>query len=361
MRDTFSRPGSSLAEWALRVGGMLAALALSALILLAIGASPLDAFGLIINGAFGSSARLAYVLTAWAPVLLCAAGLLITFAAGLWNIGIEGQVVLGAIFATGVLRWLQPSGSTELAQVLPPALTLIGAALGAALGGALWAVLTGLLKRYGNVNEIFGGLGLNFIAGSLTVYLVLGPWKRAGIGSTSGTEPFPPSLWLPAFRGFQVSPVEILLALAAIAVVGVALRGTYFGLRLKAIGKNVRAAYTLGVSTDRHMLLAFAICGALAGLAGWVLIVGTSARHNLFPLISGGYGFLAILVVLLANLSAAWCVPISVFFAAIAMGSLQLALQRQLDSSLGGVIQGLLVLSVLITQGLQGRLLRRKP
>ena len=293
MRDTFSRPGSSLAEWALRVGGMLAALALSALILLAIGASPLDAFGLIINGAFGSSARLAYVLTAWAPVLLCAAGLLITFAAGLWNIGIEGQVVLGAIFATGVLRWLQPSGSTELAQVLPPALTLIGAALGAALGGALWAVLTGLLKRYGNVNEIFGGLGLNFIAGSLTVYLVLGPWKRAGIGSTSGTEPFPPSLWLPAFRGFQVSPVEILLALAAIAVVGVALRGTYFGLRLKAIGKNVRAAYTLGVSTDRHMLLAFAICGALAGLAGWVLIVGTSARHNLFPLISGGYGFLA--------------------------------------------------------------------
>jgi len=340
---------------------MLAALALSALILLAIGASPLDAFGLIINGAFGSSARLAYVLTAWAPVLLCAAGLLITFAAGLWNIGIEGQVVLGAIFATGVLRWLQPSGSTELAQVLPPALTLIGAALGAALGGALWAVLTGLLKRYGNVNEIFGGLGLNFIAGSLTVYLVLGPWKRAGIGSTSGTEPFPPSLWLPAFRGFQVSPVEILLALAAIAVVGVALRGTYFGLRLKAIGKNVRAAYTLGVSTDRHMLLAFAICGALAGLAGWVLIVGTSARHNLFPLISGGYGFLAILVVLLANLSAAWCVPISVFFAAIAMGSLQLALQRQLDSSLGGVIQGLLVLSVLITQGLQGRLLRRKP
>ncbi|WP_343406274.1 hypothetical protein [Candidatus Amarolinea dominans] len=111
--------------------------------------------------------RLAYVLTAWAPVLLCAAGLLVTFAAGLWNIGIEGQVVLGAIFATGVLRWLQPS--------LPPALTLIAAALGAALGGALWGVLTGLLKRYGNVNEIFGGLGLNFIAGSLTVYLVLGP------------------------------------------------------------------------------------------------------------------------------------------------------------------------------------------
>ncbi len=342
---------TALLEWSLRLGGLLLALLVSAAILIAIGASPLDAFGLIWNGAFGSSARLAYVLTAAAPVLLCAAGLLITFGAGLWNIGIEGQVVMGAIFTTGVLRWLQPS--------LPPTFVLILGALGAALGGALWAILAGLLKRYGNVNEIFGGLGLNFIAGSLTVYLVLGPWKRPGIGSTSGTEPFPPTLWLPGFPKFQVSAVEIMLALAAIVAVWFFLRGTYFGLRLKAIGKNVRSAYTLGISTDRHLLLAFAICGALAGLAGWVLIVGTSARHNLFPLISGGYGFLAILVVLLANLSAAWSVPISIFFAAIAMGSLQLALQRQLDSSLGGVIQGLLVLSVLITQGVRARLLGR--
>jgi simple sugar transport system permease protein len=89
------------------------------------------------------------------------------------------------------------------------------------------------------------------------------------------------------------------------------------------------------------------------------LVVGTSARHNLFPLISSGYGFLAILVVLLSHLSAFWSVPISFFFAAITMGSLQLALERQLDSSLGGVIQGLLVLSILITQGLKSRWLRR--
>jgi simple sugar transport system permease protein len=227
-------------------------------------------------------------------------------------------------------------------------------------GGALWGLLAGLLKLYGNVNEIFGGLGLNFIASSLTVYLVLGPWKRPGIGSTSGTQPFPPSLWLPAFPGFGVSPVEIGLALIAILVVFLALRGTFFGLRLKAIGKNLRSAYLAGVPTGKYLLLAFALCGALAGLAGWVLITGVSARHNLFPLISSGYGFLAILVVLLANLSAVWSVPISFFFAAIAMGSLQLALQRQLDSSLGNVIQGLLVLSILVTQGLQSRLARKE-
>jgi simple sugar transport system permease protein len=148
------------------------------------------------------------------------------------------------------------------------------------------------------------------------------------------------------------------MGLIALILIAMVLRGTYFGLQLKAIGKNQRSAFLMGIPIERYMLLAFAMCGALAGLAGWVLIVGASARHNLFPLISSGYGFLAILVVLLVNLSAVWSIPVSFFFAAIVMGSLQLALQRQLDSSLGGVMQGLLVLSVLIMQGLKTRLFR---
>jgi simple sugar transport system permease protein len=343
-----TKPGTNLRDWLLRLAGLLSALALSALVLLAIGASPLDAAALIWDGAFGSTSRLGYVLTAWVPVLLCSAGVLLTFSAGLWNIGIEGQVVMGAVFVTGAIRLLQGN--------LPPAVVLLLAALAGILGGALWALLAGVLRLYGSVSEIFGGLGLNFIAGSLTVYLVLGPWKRPGIGSTSGTEPFPPQLWLPAFPGLNVSPLEVLVGLVAIALVATALRGTHFGLRLKAIGKNLRSAFLLGVPTGLHMLAAFALCGALAGLSGWVLVIGNSARHNLFPLISSGYGFLAILVVLLANLSPLWSVPISFFFAAISMGSLQLAMQRGLDSSLGGVVQGLLVLAVLITQGVRARL-----
>lgn len=351
MHSVLTRPGTGLADLLLRLAGILVALILSALILLIAGTSPLDAFNLLFTGAFGSSTKLAYVITAWVPVLLCCAGLLITFSAGLWNIGVEGQIIMGAVFATWLMR--------VLGDPLPAGIVLPLAALAGLAGGGVWGVLTGMLKLYGNVNEIFGGLGLNFIASSLTVYLVLGPWKRPGIGSTSGTQPFPPALWLPSFEGFNVSPVEILLGLTAVALIAVMLRGTYFGLRLKAIGKNMRAAFLMGIPTSQHLLAAFALCGAFAGLAGWVLVVGASSRHNLFPLISSGYGFLAILVVLLANLSAIWSVPISFFFAAIGIGSLQLALQRQLDSSLGGVIQGLLVLSILVTQGIRNRLLKR--
>jgi len=331
---------------------VLAALAFSAAMLLIMGMSLLDSFGLILEGAFGSSSKLAYVLTAWAPILLCSAGLLVTFAAGVWNIGIEGQIVIGAVFATGLMQALQ--------DTVPSVAVLILAALAGLLGGALWGMCAGTLKLHGNVNEIFGGLGLNFVAGSLTVYLVLGPWKRPGIGSTSGTQPFPPPLWLPAYEGFQVSIIELLLALVAIVLVALLLRGTRFGLQLKAIGKNQRSALLMGIPIGRRLLFAFGLSGALAGLAGWVLIVGNSARHNLFPLISSGYGFLAILVVLLANHRALRTVPVAFFFAAISMGSLQLPLQRQLDSSLGGVIQGVLVLSVLIMQGLQSRFGRRR-
>ena len=221
----------------------------------------------------------------------------------------------------------------------------------------MWGGLAGALRAYGNVNEIFGGLGLNFIAGSLTVYLVLGPWARPGIASTSGTLPFPDRLWLPTFAVPPlVIPGETLLGLAAIGLVAGALRGTQFGLRLKAIGKSSRAAYIRGVPVTRGLLWAFAGCGGLAGLAGFVLVIGAYSRHQLFPLISGGYGFLAILVVLLAGSNALAGILISAFFAAVSTGSLQLPLQMHLDSAVSGILEGTLVLLALLMRGVQARL-----
>jgi general nucleoside transport system permease protein len=331
----------------------VAALALTliagAIVLAMLGASPLRAYALIVAGALGTPERITFVLAAWAPLLLAAAGLLVTFAAGLWNIGIEGQIVFGAVFATGLLRALEHGGPSWLALILA------GAA--AMLGGAAWALLAGALRVYGGVNEIFGGLGLNFVAGSLTVYLVLGPWARPGIASTSGTVPFGPALWLPAVGVPPVAvPVEIFLALAAVGAVAAALRGTYFGLDLTAMGRSLRAAHLRGVATTREMLRAFALCGTMAGLAGFALVAGAYSRHQLFPLISGGNGYLAILVVLLAGRSALACALLSAAFAGISMGSLQLPLAMQLDSSMGGVIQALLVLCMILLRGLQARM-----
>src|SRR5450759_1121505 len=130
-----------------QVGALVVALLITTLLLVAAGAPPLKAYASIISGAFGSSNNIENILITWSPLLLTTAGVLITFSAGLWNIGIEGQMTLGAIFATGVLRALQ---NTQL----PPALIIILGILAGVIGGALWAALAGALKTFGGVNEI---------------------------------------------------------------------------------------------------------------------------------------------------------------------------------------------------------------
>jgi simple sugar transport system permease protein len=324
----------------------LALLFTTAVLLLA-GAPPFQAYLHIFIGAIGSQVKIADTLVSWVPLVLATSGLLITFSAGLWNIGIEGQIVLGAIFTTWMLRLLQNTA-------LPPVLILILGFLAGMLGGSLWAILVGALKTFGGVNEIFGGLGLNFVATALTLWLIFGPWKRKGIGSMSGTEPFPQTIWMPQLQGLRLSPWAILIALAAIVSVYLLLKGTYFGLRLKAVGKNLRAAYLLGVPTWQHMMLAFALCGALAGLAGAVQV--TTVYHRLIPSISSGYGFLGLLVAMLVNYRALWAAVVALFFAALNIGSIQLPIVLKLDSSLAGILQGFLVLFVLMVDGARRRL-----
>jgi simple sugar transport system permease protein len=319
------------------------ALVVGILLLLVAGANPFEALGVIIDGSLGSTARFGDTLMVWAPLVLAAAGLLITFAAGLWNIGVEGQIVFGAIAASLVAR--EASGPTWLIVTL--------ALLAGFVGGGFWAFLAGLLRTYGKVNEIFGGLGLFFVAQALAVYLVLGPWKRPGVASTSGTEPFPRESWLPTLGSTRLSWVAVLVAVIAVLVVFYLLRGTRFGLRLKAVGNNMRSAFLLGIPTGRYMLAAFALGGGLAGLAG--AVQATGFHHKLVPSISGGYGFLAILVAMLAGYAARWIAPIAFVFAMLAVGSTLLPLRLGLDSSVGGVLQGVLVLFTILAQGWQTR------
>lgn len=329
---------------------ILLALFFTTVILLLAGAPPLEAYRQILTGSLGSVRKFADVLIAWVPLLLATSGLLVTFAAGLWNIGIEGQIIMGAIFTTWALRLMETSS-------LPPGLIIGLSILAGMAGGALWAALAGALKTFGGVNEIFGGLGLNFVATALTIWLIFGPWKRPGIGSMSGTQPFPEHLWLPQFDTFRLSPWALILAVVAIVIIYFLLQGTYFGLKLKAVGKNIRAAFLLGVPTWQYMIAAFVVCGALAGIAGAVQV--TAVYHRLIPSISSGYGFLGLLVAMLVSFRAFWAAPVALFYAALNIGSIQLPIVLKLDSSLSGVLQGALVLFVLMADGARRRLLNK--
>jgi len=331
-----------------QLGGIVFAFLFISVILLLVDENPIDTFRLIWEGAVGSSSRISNVLVVWVPIVLVTCGLLVTFTTGLWNIGIEGQITLGAILTTGVIRMFQDTSAS-------PVLVIVLSIIAGMAGGAIWAALAGVLKTYGGVNEIFGGLGLNFIATALNIGLIFGAWSREGVASMSGTDPFPKMYWLPTFESFNVSWHSIALAIIGLIAIFFLLQGTHFGLRLKAVGKGIRSAFRLGIPTKQHLMLSFIICGLFAGLTGALQVIGV--YHRLIPSISSGYGYLGLMVAMLINYKAIWVAPIALFFAALNIGGIQLPIVLKLDSSLTGVLQGSLVLFILLMQGVKQRVL----
>jgi simple sugar transport system permease protein len=322
----------------------IAALAIAAvsLLLFILKLSPQEIATAMATGSFTSWMKFSQILAIWVPLLLCSCGLLFTFRAGLWNIGIEGQVVIGAITATLFLR--------QEATVFSPAITVMQALTAACIGGGLWGILAGVLKNRGGVNEIFGGLGLNFVAQGIILYLIFGPWKREGIASMSGTDIFTRDLWLNTPPGWRVAPTALVAALCVFLLSWFLLDKSKFGLRVKAVGINPKAAQLFHIKPERYSLLAILIGGAMAGLAGGLQVTGV--YHRLIPAVSSGYGYLGLLVVMLANYKALPVPLISLFFAWLAAGSIQLPIMLQIDSSLSGVIQGACVLCALLLHGL---------
>jgi len=323
-------------KWVWPIVPILAALLVTSLLLYLFGANPLTAFDAMLQGAFGDTSKTLSVLAFWVPLLLSATGLLVTFTAGLWNIGIEGQIIMGAIAASWVALKLEA----------PSAILIPLEILAAMAAGALWAALSAVLKTRGKVHEIFSGLALNNLAIILTNYLISGPWQPPEGGSFRGTEPFQEAALLPLLGESRFSPLSLVIALVAFSMVVVTLRGTLWGLKLKALGKNLRSAFLLGVSSEREMILAMMFCGALAGLGGAVRVL--SWFDSLRQSISGGIGFLALLVVMLANYRMFWIPPISFFFSAVLNGAITLQLRTQLHSSLGGILTEMMVLFVVL-------------
>lgn len=339
---------------ALRLGltilPIFVSLLITAVLIMLVGADPRAVFEKTWEGAFRDFRSFSQVVNFWIPLTLVSMGLIVTFTAGLWNIGVEGQMGMGAVFATWGALTLQ----------LPPLILVPVEILLAMLGGALWAVLVGILKTRLNVHEIFGGVALNALANIISIYLISGPWQPPEGGSVRATPQFPADALLPPMSpDFGVNLLALVIVAVVIVSVILALRGTRWGLQLKATGKNARSALLLGVPTGRSAMSAFIVCGMVAGIAGAYRVLFTYG--SLRPLVSGGIGFLGLLVVLLVSIRALWVPLVTFIFAAILGGSTRLKVALQLDASLAGVLQGFLVLAVLFSNGLRERWRESNP
>lgn len=308
------------------------------IVLFILNSSPLDIYKALFDGAFGNLDKLSRTMLITSIMALTGLALVITFSAGLWNIGIEGQVLFGAIGATFIARSFL--GDNLISPFLA---VLFGAIFGSFLG-----FLSAILKTKFNVHEIFGGLGLDFVASGLIVYLVIGPWKREGIASTGGTDLFPESSWMPHIGNSDFPIFPILIMLAVFVLLSFLLNKTSLGLRLIATGSNKNATDKFKINSVKYIAYAFIIAGAIGGMAG--SIQATGIYHKLVPNISGGYGFLGILIALIAGRNLYSVLLISFVFASIMVGGVQLQLRLGMDSSFPYIVESVFVLSWLITR-----------
>jgi len=261
-------------------------------------------------------------------------------------------MIMGAIAAS----WVALKISAVFTGL--PGIVIIPLEIVLAMGaGALWAALAAILKIKGGVHEIFGGVALNSLAIIATNFLISGPWQPPEGGSFRGTDPFPDQAMLPLLGESRFSPLSLILAMILFGLVAYMLRDSFWGLKLRALGKNLRSAFLLGISSDRELILAMMLCGALAGLGGAVRVL--SWFDSLRQSISGGIGFLAILIVLLAAMRPLWTLVVGLLFSGLLSGGTTVQLRTQLHSSLSGIIQGTLVLFVLLF-GDYNRLFGRK-
>lgn len=345
--------------------GILAALVIIILILKWQGADPQVAWDYVYEGTLETAAKRADLVAFWMPLAITSFGLVLTYTAGLWNIGVEGQMIMGAIGATWAVRLFseyEPGKGPILDWGVGRTGILFMCFVLAMLAGALWALVAAILKTKGGVNEIFGGVALNFIAQTFNMYLISngGPWQPVGSRATE-TARFPEVARLPVFENYRrLSPTTIYITAGAFVLVFLIMYVSRWGLQLRAMGKNEKSAYLLGVRTERSILLSMALCGGMAGIAGAYRVLAPDVV-KLTATPSGGIGFLAILVVLLASMSAILTPFVSFVFAVLSKGGQRLESGFQwdydltLDRSLVRVLQSTVVLMVVLAFGVRNR------
>jgi general nucleoside transport system permease protein len=337
--------------WAAALGAV-AALVAAFLVILVAGKDPIAAFGHLLQGALGGRGPIGETAIKASVLILTGLSVAVAFTVGLFNIGGEGQLVWGALAAAIVARRLDLPGSL----LIPVSL------LASAAAGALWAFVAGALKVWRGVHEVISTILLNWVAIHLVDgWLVPGPLAARGSGSAisfAGTEPIHAAAWLPRFLPGSRLDAGLPIALGCAVLVWFVLTRTHRGFEWRAVGTGAGAAEASGIPNARRICEAMALAGALAGIAGGVLILGTEHRYP--GVFRTGYGFDGIAVALVGGVAAPGTVAAGFFFGAIRAGATRLQLAG-IHPSFAELIQGIAVVLVAAPRLFAPMLLRLRP
>ena len=289
---------------------LLLAFGIGALILLAAGFDPLKAYGAMLGGAFDSWRHvgdfLEYAMVLCVLALACVLGARV----GIFNVGGEGQLLLGAIMACQIGVWLNGQSAW---LVIPLA------AVGAMAVGAFYAFIPGVLKVKVKVNEVITTIMLNTIAAFLCQYLAKGPWKNANKNLVAATESLNADYWFGRLIPRSNLTVAVLAAAVIAFLVWYVMQKTAKGFEMKLVGQNPRFAFFAGIKTDRLVLWCMVLSGAMCGLVGMFRVYGV--EHLYKSSISNDYYFEAIMVAMIAAYRPVPVMLLSLFFAVLKIGA----------------------------------------
>lgn len=317
------------------VASILIAIVIGGLLLLASDRNPLTAYESLLYGAFGSVGRFTETLVKATPLLIMAIAVSVSFRCQVWNIGTEGQFMLGAIFSS----WVALTFSALPVVILVP-FTFVAAIA----GGAIWSGIAGVLKAHMNANEVITTSMLNYIAFYLVSFLVSGPMKDPQGFNFPQSSLIPKALELPRLISGTRLNTGILVALGLVILALFFWRST-LGYRTKIVGASRRVARYAGLNVKRTIILVSLITGGVAGIAAWVEIFGIHLR--LIENIASGMGSLAIVVALLGELHPLGMIVSAFLFAAFVVGGNAMERSAGVPFALVDVIQGVVILLVL--------------
>jgi len=316
--------------------GVLAALVFCAILIMVMGGNPLDAYRRLIQGAFGSSQKIATTLTKAVPLMLCGLCVSVAFKMRLMTIGAEGQMTIGCLAASGIALFVPIEGPLKIVVML-----IVGF-----LAGGLWALISVLPKVYLGVSEIIVTLLMNYVGILFSEYFIYGPWKDPNGDNMPFSAPFEANAKLPNLFGSGIH-AGILVAVAAAVLLYFLLKHTVWGYQLKVIGESRNAARYAGMNIRRSILITMLISGGLAGLAGVCEVAGTVGI--LKTGISNNSGYTAIIIAYLAKFNPLIVVLVAILFGGLQAGSYSMQLVG-LPVQIVPLLQGAILLFVLAAE-----------
>jgi len=319
--------------WLIRVAGLLSALVVGSLLILALGHNPFAVYADMIDSAFGSRIGFNETVRIAVPLLGSALAVGLAFRMKFWNIGTEGQILVGGIAATYFALFHH--------DTLPIPILLVVMGLSAAIAGGLWGLIPAIFRAKWNTNETLFTLMLNYVAFGFILYLQAGPWRRAGTDFPI-IPMFEPVARLPRLFGIHIGWVMILLVTALVYLY---LNRSKQGYQLAVVGQSENTARYAGMHVGRIIMRTMLISGAIAGFVGFIQVSG--ADFTLNETTAGGVGFTGITVAWLAHLNPFIMVLVAMFIATLERGALRIQTSFMIPATIATLLIGIILFFML--------------